>query len=191
MGGDATWAKGEGTKCDRYLGWGSRCSRFAVFGHPRKPKGMENKKLLQSICIIYSSHSRILPEHTEPRTRNVRELSNGFFYLHTGDAQKFFSLRLKPGLISDALFARTRNPNYFGELLIYSGFALAACASPYWYVPWSINCLVWAVLFVPNWAQKDRSLSRHEGFARYRKRSGLVVPWCFGDGWWGERENNV
>ena len=108
----------------------------------------------------------------------------GFFFLHVSDAQKFYTMRLKAGLIDDGLYARTRNPNYFGELLIYSGFALSACASEYWYVPWAVNLLVWSVLFVPNWIAKDQSISRHPGWERYRKRSGLVIPWCFGDGWW-------
>ena len=112
----------------------------------------------------------------------------GFFWLHTGDAQKYFSLRLRPNqLIDDGLFSRTRNPNYFGELLIYSAFALSACGSSrWWYLPWAVNLLVWSVLFVPNWLIKDRSLSRHPGWKRYRARSSQVVPWLFGDRWWGE-----
>ena len=112
----------------------------------------------------------------------------GFFFLHVSDAQKFFTLRVKSGLIDDGLYARTRNPNYFGELLIYSAFALSACESKLWYVPWAVNLLVWSVLFVPNWIVKDRSISRHPGWERYRKRSGLVIPWCFGDGWWRDDE---
>ena len=111
----------------------------------------------------------------------------GFFLLHTGDAQKYFTLRHRPNhLIDDALFARTRNPNYLGELLIYSAFAMSSCTSSLWYAPWAVNILVWSILFVPNWVIKDRSLSRHEGWTRYRQRSGMVLPWLFGDGWWGE-----
>ena len=52
------------------------------------------------------------------------------------------------------------------------------------YAPWCLNVLVWSVLFLPNWAHKDRSLSRHAGFAAYAQRSGQVLPWIFGDGWW-------
>lgn len=105
----------------------------------------------------------------------------GFFFLHVGDAQKFFTLRLKSGLISDGLFSRTRNPNYFGELLIYSAFAAFAVSSEWWYLPWLVNVLVWTVLFVPNWIAKDHSLSRHPGWAAYKARSGMVIPWVFGD----------
>jgi steroid 5-alpha reductase family enzyme len=41
--------------------------------------------------------------------------------------QKYVSLQLNPGqLISNGFFQRTRNINYFGELLIYAGFGLLA-----------------------------------------------------------------
>ena len=97
-----------------------------------------------------------------------------------------FTLAHRPNaLIDTGLFARTRNPNYFGEVLIYSAFALAACGSAEWWpLPWAVNLLVWSVLFVPNWIVKDASLARHAGWAAYRERSGMVVPWLLGDGWW-------
>ena len=42
------------------------------------------------------------------------------------DAQKFYTLRVRPGvLISDGTFKYTRNPNYLGESLIYLSFAVA------------------------------------------------------------------
>ena len=48
----------------------------------------------------------------------------GIFLHYVGDAQKFYTLRLQKGLIEDGLFARTRNPNYLGEILIYVSFAI-------------------------------------------------------------------
>jgi protein-S-isoprenylcysteine O-methyltransferase Ste14 len=105
----------------------------------------------------------------------------GQFFLHTSDAQKYFTLRLRPGLITDGFFSRTRNPNYFGELLTYSGFALLASGADgaLWLVPWSVNLLVWSILFVPNWYVKDRSMARHPGFADFARRTGLVFPRLF------------
>lgn len=49
----------------------------------------------------------------------------GTFMMVVSDAQKFFTLQNKPGLISEGMFKITRNPNYFGELMIY--FSFAAC----------------------------------------------------------------
>ena len=48
-------------------------------------------------------------------------------FLHYGsDAQKYFTLKYKKGLITEGFFSRSRNPNYLGEILIYLGFAMLA-----------------------------------------------------------------
>jgi steroid 5-alpha reductase family enzyme len=98
-------------------------------------------------------------------------------FLHFGiDAQKHFVLKLQPGLIDAGFFARSRNTNYLGELLIYLSFALLA-----------MHWLLYAVLagfgfavFLPNMRKKDESLSRYSGFAAYRERSGLLLPRLLG-----------
>ncbi|MEI9999783.1 MAG: DUF1295 domain-containing protein [Verrucomicrobiota bacterium] len=48
----------------------------------------------------------------------------GSFLHYVADAQKYYTLQLRRGLLEDGLFARTRNPNYLGEVLIYAAFAL-------------------------------------------------------------------
>lgn len=95
----------------------------------------------------------------------------GVFFHYVGDAQKYYVLKLRPGLIVEGLFARTRNPNYLGEMLIYSGFALLA---RHW-LPW-VAILGWWVFFFRNMLRKDASLSRYPAFAAYRKRSWMVLP---------------
>ncbi|MBT3219219.1 MAG: DUF1295 domain-containing protein, partial [Proteobacteria bacterium] len=50
----------------------------------------------------------------------------GVFLHFAADMQKHTALALRPGLITTGLWARCRNPNYFGELLIYVSFALLA-----------------------------------------------------------------
>ncbi len=97
--------------------------------------------------------------------------------LHFGsDAQKYFTLKYKPGLITEGFFARSRNTNYLGELMIYSGFAVLAV---HW-AAWIGVTAFFAVVFVPNMLRKDRSLSRHPGFADYKRRTGLMFPRLFG-----------
>jgi protein-S-isoprenylcysteine O-methyltransferase Ste14 len=93
------------------------------------------------------------------------------FLHYVSDAQKFFVLQPRKGLIQDGLFARTRNPNYLGEVLIYGGFALAS-----WH--W-VSALVLAgcfLYFVRNMRRKDRSMSRHPEFAAYKDRTGMFLP---------------
>ena len=88
------------------------------------------------------------------------------------DAQKYFVLRQRPGLITDGFFARTRNPNYLGEMLIYGGFA-ALARHP---LPWLVLAAVWTLVFLPNMLNKDRRMARHPGFDEYRARTGLLLP---------------
>jgi protein-S-isoprenylcysteine O-methyltransferase Ste14 len=99
----------------------------------------------------------------------------GIFFHYVGDAQKFYTLRLKTGLIEDGLFGRTRNPNYLGEILIYLAFAILS-----WH--WVPFCVLgaWVLgFFVRNMLLKDKSLSRHAGFAEYKSRTGLLFPKIF------------
>ncbi|WP_017301271.1 methyltransferase family protein [Nodosilinea nodulosa] len=100
----------------------------------------------------------------------------GVFLHYASDAQKYFTLKYQPGLITEGLFARCRNPNYLGEILTYLSFALLAM---HW-LPFAILGLFAAVLFVPNMRKKDQSLSRYPEFADYKARSGMLLPRLFG-----------
>jgi hypothetical protein len=96
----------------------------------------------------------------------------GVFFHFASDMQKHTSLKLKPGLITEGLWSRCRNPNYFGELLIYLGFGLLA-------MHWAalvVIALFCAVVWVPNMRRKDRSLARYPEFASYKKRTKLLIP---------------
>lgn len=99
----------------------------------------------------------------------------GVFYHFTADMQKHVALQLRPGLITDGLWATNRNPNYFGELLIYAGFSLLAM---HW-VPLAALSLFVAAVWLPNMRRKDRSLSRYPQFGEYRARSRLFIPFVF------------
>jgi steroid 5-alpha reductase family enzyme len=96
----------------------------------------------------------------------------GIFLHYVSDAQKYFTLRLHPGLIETGLFARTRNPNYLGEVMTYMGFAIIA----WHWIPFVVNFAWIFGFFVRNMITKDRSMSRHPGFAAYKARTGLLFP---------------
>lgn len=94
-------------------------------------------------------------------------------FLHYGsDAQKYFTLKYRPGLIDEGFFANCRNTNYLGEVFIYLSFALLV---GHW-LPYAILGLFFALVFVPNMLKKDRSLARYPEFAAYQARSGLIWP---------------
>lgn len=117
----------------------------------------------------------LISEHTDPPNW-VFALAPflcifGVFLHYVSDAQKFFVLGLRKGLIEDGLFARTRNPNYLGEVLIYGGFALAS-----WHWQPFVVLAGWCVFFARNMRRKDESMSRHSGFAAYKERTGMILP---------------
>jgi protein-S-isoprenylcysteine O-methyltransferase Ste14 len=105
----------------------------------------------------------------------------GVIALHTlgvaimlaADAQKHFTLRLRRGLIEDGMFRHVRHPNYLGEMMIYGSYALLA---RHW-LPWVILAWIWTQLFLVNMLRKEASLARHPGWAAYRARTGLLLPW--------------
>lgn len=96
----------------------------------------------------------------------------GIFLHYVGDAQKFYTLKLQKGLIEEGLFSRTRNPNYLGEILIYTAFALM---SLHW-LPFLILAAWIFGFFLRNMLKKDKSMSRYPQFEEYRKRTGMLFP---------------
>ena len=88
------------------------------------------------------------------------------------DAQKYFTLRVQPGLITDGMFRYIRHPNYLGEMLVYGSFAMMV----WHWLPWLVLAFVWICVFAVNMVMKEASLSRHPGWDEYRRRSWWLLP---------------
>jgi protein-S-isoprenylcysteine O-methyltransferase Ste14 len=99
----------------------------------------------------------------------------GIFLHYVGDAQKYYTLQARKGLITDGLFSQTRNPNYLGEILIYLSYAIM---SLHW-LPFLVLAAWVFGFFVKNMLAKDKSLSRYPEFSEYKKKTGLVIPKLF------------
>jgi protein-S-isoprenylcysteine O-methyltransferase Ste14 len=110
----------------------------------------------------------------------------GIFLHYTSDAQKYYTLQYHPGLITEGFFARSRNTNYLGELLIYGSFALL---SMHWLSFVILGVFAFAV-FLPGMKQKDKSLSRHANFDSYKSQSGLLLPQFFGSAFAAEKKES-
>lgn len=119
----------------------------------------------------------LIAQHkTPPDTLLATAIALNMFgmVLHFGsDAQKYYTLQYKPGLITDGFFARCRNTNYLGELMIYLGFAMLSMS---WMGYIGIT-LFFVFVFIPGMLRKEKSLSRYPGFADYKKRTGFLWPW--------------
>ena len=97
----------------------------------------------------------------------------GCVIMIAADAQKYYTLKFKKGLIDSGIHRYIRHPNYLGEIMIYGAFGLLA-----WHWGAAVILLaVWLLVFVPNMLAKERSLSRHPGWAAYKKRSGWILPY--------------
>ncbi len=96
----------------------------------------------------------------------------GCVIMVAADAQKYYTLRLRPGLITDGMFSRVRHPNYLGEMMIYGSFALMV----WHWLPFVVLAVIWSALFAVNMIMKEASLSRHPGWAAYRARTGWLLP---------------
>lgn len=96
----------------------------------------------------------------------------GVFFMIGADVQKHTHLKLKKGLISDGFFAKTRNPNYFGEILIYASFGIIADSCAGWYILFT----VWSILFGSSLLMKDKSFMKKDGWNKYKDQSLLLLP---------------
>lgn len=96
----------------------------------------------------------------------------GSVIMIAADAQKYFTLRVKRGLITDGMHKYVRHPNYLGEMMIYGSFALMV---GHW-LPWAWLAYVWLGLFAVNMAMKEASLSRYPEWTAYKQRSWWLLP---------------
>jgi Protein of unknown function (DUF1295) len=88
----------------------------------------------------------------------------GLFLTMGADLQKYYCLKYRPGkLIDYGFFKITRNPNYFGEVLIYNSFAIIVNRWEFWLV----LGVVYSILFTSRMALKDSSLRRKAGWNEY------------------------
>ena len=96
----------------------------------------------------------------------------GSVIMIAADAQKFFTLRVKRGLITDGMHRYIRHPNYLGEMMIYGSFALMV----WHWLPVVVLAWVWLGLFAVNMTLKEASMSRYAEWSAYKKRSWWLIP---------------
>jgi protein-S-isoprenylcysteine O-methyltransferase Ste14 len=96
----------------------------------------------------------------------------GIAIMLISDCQKYFSLKAGSNLITTGMFRYIRHPNYLGEMMIYSSYALIV----FHWLPWVILAWVWLGIFSVNILLKEKSLSRYPEWTEYESRTGLLLP---------------
>ena len=99
----------------------------------------------------------------------------GSVLMIAADAQKFYTLRLQKGLITDGVHRWIRHPNYLGEMMIYGAFALMV----WHWLPFLVLAWVWIGVFAVNMVHKEASMSRYPEWAAYKQRSWWLIPGVF------------
>ncbi len=99
----------------------------------------------------------------------------GLTIMVASDCQKQYTLKYRRGLITEGMFKHVRHPNYLGEMMLYSSYALLA---QHW-IPWVILAYFWTALFLVNMQMIQSSISRYPGWEAYKARTGMLLPWRF------------
>jgi len=100
----------------------------------------------------------------------------GIFLEFCADVQKEITLEHKRGLITTGFFKYCRNPNYFGDTLMYVGLIVQASRGEFYYVPFLGFGFLFVQIMLPLMLIKDKSLSRYPEFAKYETHSGFFFP---------------
>jgi steroid 5-alpha reductase family enzyme len=100
----------------------------------------------------------------------------GTMFHFASDMQKHTELKLNPGhLITGGFWSLSRSPNYFGEFLIYSSFAMLAL---HW-LPWLAFAVMIIAAWIPYMRSKEKSLARYPEFANYKAKTRSFFPFLF------------
>ncbi len=96
----------------------------------------------------------------------------GITWMIAADCQKHFQLKYHKGLMTNGMFRYTRNPNFFGEVLIYLSYAMLA---NHW-LSWIVFAYAVSYFYI-RMLVKDGSISRYPEWEAYVAGSSRLIPW--------------
>jgi steroid 5-alpha reductase family enzyme len=109
----------------------------------------------------------------------------GYFFQAMGDRQLALFIAKpenKGKLMREGLWAYTRHPNYFGEVLMWWGIALLGFANELsWVYPVialvSPLIITWLIRFVSGVPLLEKHMRQKPDFAEYEKTTNIFFPW--------------
>ncbi len=155
-------------------------TKSRVFGDANWEKALRPFRAVQLVVglLLYWAAPVVLCLQEQPAPPLLVGLSvalagSGFFLHFVSDMQKHMHLQHCRGqLLTTGMWARTRNPNYLGELLIYLSFVVLSRHG----LPALVFAAVIVFEWIPNMLRKDKSLARYPAFAAWKAQSGLLFP---------------
>lgn len=109
----------------------------------------------------------------------------GYFFQSVGDRQLAIFVAKpenKGKLMTQGLWAYTRHPNYFGEVMMWWGVALIGFANGFGVVFPLIGLIsplvvTWLLRYVSGVPLLEKHMRTKEGFAEYEKTTNIFFPW--------------
>jgi steroid 5-alpha reductase family enzyme len=105
----------------------------------------------------------------------------GFAFEQIADSQLAAFLSLpsenRPRVMDRGLWGWSRHPNYFGESLIWWGFALIACGVPFGWIAFiSPLTITWLLVFVSGIPLVENRHAGEPEWEAYKARTSAFVP---------------
>jgi steroid 5-alpha reductase family enzyme len=109
----------------------------------------------------------------------------GYFFQSVGDRQLAIFIAKpenKGKLMTQGLWAYTRHPNYFGEVLMWWGIAILGFANGFGIaIPliglFSPLVVTWLLRYVSGVPLLEKHMKTKPGFAQYEKTTNIFFPW--------------
>jgi steroid 5-alpha reductase family enzyme len=109
----------------------------------------------------------------------------GYFFQSVGDRQLAIFVAKpenKGKLMTEGLWAYTRHPNYFGEVLMWWGIALLGFANGFGIAIPLIGLIsplvvTWLLRYVSGVPLLEKHMKTKPGFAEYEKTTNIFFPW--------------
>lgn len=139
---------------------------------------------LQAVLVTVISLPVILVHLFEPGMRKLVIAGLvvwviGFAFEAVADGQlKAFLRQSRGGLMKSGLWRYSRHPNYFGEITMWWGVALFACATPLWWLGLiGAGVITYLICFVSGIPLAERRGRMKEDWQAYASKTSILVPW--------------